>query len=463
MSVTLVLPEPIIADLVQKAQFPDEIAGVLLAKLHQAPDGDVRLLGRAIHWTPADAYRRRSQFGMTISSEGYVRALSLAEQDGATPIWFHTHPSGNPVPSVADERVDEAIAGLFRLRSGSDFYGTVIAAPNRDGIDLTGTLQKEGSEVVPINRFWLVGNRWRMVVPFDTGFDGTLAMEEFDRNVRAFGEAIQQTIGMLRIAIVGAGGTGSAVAEQMVRLGARHVLLIDGDTLSKSNVTRVYGSTPAQVGRKKTAVLAQHLQSISSELHCRTITTMCTSESVARTLANVDLIFGCTDDNAGRLVLSRLSTYYLIPLIDVGVLLSSDLNGRLTGIDGRITVVSPGNACLVCRDRIDTARASVEQRTPTERKRLADEGYAPALGQVEPAVITFTTMVAAAAVNELLERLVGFGHPVRPNEVLLRMHDREISTNVEEPRDRHYCHRGQNKWGMGDTTPFLERTWMDES
>ena len=94
---------------------------------------------------------------------------------------------------------------------------------------------------------------------------------------------------------------------------------------------------------------------------------MCTHESVAAVLANVDLVFGCTDDNAGRLVLSRLSTYYLVPVVDVGVVLSSDVQGLLTGIDGRVTVLSPGNACLVCRDRIDTARASAEMQTRQER------------------------------------------------------------------------------------------------
>jgi len=85
-----------------------------------------------------------------------------------------------------------------------------------------------------------------------------------------------------------------------------------------------------------------------------------TAEHAARRLAGCDVVFGCTDDNAGRLVLSRLPTYYLTPVIDMGVLLSSD-NGRLTGIDGRVTVVSPGSACLVCRGRIDLARAGSEQ------------------------------------------------------------------------------------------------------
>jgi len=49
----------------------------------------------------------------------------------------------------------------------------------------------------------------------------------FDRSVRAFGADIQAALGDLRIAVIGAGGTGSAVAEQLVRLGVRHLTLID--------------------------------------------------------------------------------------------------------------------------------------------------------------------------------------------------------------------------------------------
>jgi hypothetical protein len=129
---------------------------------------------------------------------------------------------------------------------------------------------------------------------------------------------------------------------------------------------------------------------------------MLTLEPAARKLPDHDLVFGCTDDNAGRLVLSRFASYFLAPVVDVGVLLSSDADDILVGIDGRITVLTPGAACLVCRDRVDLRRAAAELMTPEERQKLADEGYAPALAGVEPAVVAFTTAVAAAAVNELL-------------------------------------------------------------
>lgn len=94
-----------------------------------------------------------------------------------------------------------------------------------------------------------------------------------------------------------------------------------------------------------------------------------------------------------------------------------------------------------------------------EYERLAGEGYVPALQGVEPAVITFTTQVAAASVGELIERLVDYGPRPTPSKVLLWIHDREISTNDQDLGDRHYCNPAVGKLGLGMTEPFLEQTW----
>ncbi len=457
MTVTLVVPDHVRTSLVEQAALPYESAGILIARYHCAQNGDMRLFARALHWLPSSSYAVRTATTMSITAPSYVQPLHHAAEDHAIPLWIHTHPNGNPSPSEHDRLVDAQIADLFRIRSGSRFYGTVIISPRSNDLAFTGTLQEEGRATKSIDRVWFPGDRWRFLSPH--GQSHTTPKTLFDRNIRAFGPAIQETISSLRIAIVGAGGTGSAVAEQLVRLGARDLLLVDGKTLRTSNVTRVYGSTQAQVGQPKVEVLRDHLQRIFPATHCETVRGLCSTQGVARTLANVDLAFGCTDDNAGRLVLSRLSTYYMVPVIDTGVLLSSDPHGNLIGIDARVTVLSPGTACLVCRGRLDLRRAAAEQQDPTERERLVDEGYAPALGQVEPAVVPFTTMVAAAAVSELLERLIGYGYGARPSEVLLRVHDREISTNVAKPKLGHYCHPGQRKQGTGDTEPFMEQIW----
>lgn len=461
MRTTLVLPEHIASDIEEVAKLPVETAGVLLAGLAQAPNGDLRLIGREMHWVPQDAYLARGGDHLAIASQGYVPALGEAERTGAVPIWFHTHPGfiGHPTPSIADRKVDHEISGLFRLRSGCDYYATLIVSPRDNSLTFTGSLYPESGPEIPIDRLWRVGERWQLIHAFGSGLPDIPAI--FDRSVRAFGPDIQRTVAELRIGIVGCGGTGSAVAEQLVRLGARRLVLVDADTLTASNVTRVYGSKPADVDQPKVSILRAHLTSIAPDLECETFQSMVNLEVTARKLIGCDLIFGCTDDNAGRLVLSRFSTFLATPIIDVGVLLTNDEAGKLVGIDGRITTLFPGSACLVCRNRVDLARAATELRSPEERKRLENEGYAPALAGIEPAVVTFTTGVASAAINEVLDRLIGFGPNPRPNEVLLRWHEREISTNRANPKERHYCHPDSHKIGKGDSHPFLEQAWPD--
>ena len=125
-----------------------------------------------------------------------------------------------------------------------------------------------------------------------------------------------------------------------------------------------------------------------------------------------------------------------------------------------MTILSPGTACLVCRNRIDLDLAAAEVLPDEEHERLANEGYAPALPGVEPAVVAFTTQVAAAAVGELLERLIHYGPDPVPTETLIRTHEREMSTNDQEPRARHYCSPVGGKLGVGVTDPFLEQLWQ---
>ena len=77
-----------------------------------------------------------------------------------------------------------------------------------------------------------------------------------------------------------------------------------------------------------------------------------TEEAVARSLRDCDLVFGCTDNEAPRAILTQLSLRYLIPVSDMAVLINSE-EGRLRDVVGRVTTLMPGEACLLCRGRIE--------------------------------------------------------------------------------------------------------------
>lgn len=460
MTVTLVLRDDLANELFDATSAEVETACVLLARAVETPQGNIRLLARELHWVPDNAYRRRDATRLSIASSGYVPALAAAEADGCVPMWVHTHPGSksSPRPSKYDEVVDRELSGLFRLRSGSAFYGAVVFARTEGGPCFTGHIESHNARC-EIDRIWVVGRRFALI----QNWRHTTARpsNQFDRNIRAFGGEVQRVLGDLRIAVVGCGGTGSAVVEQLVRLGVRYLGLMDPDTLSKGNLTRVYGSFPRDVGKPKVKVVAAHVERIAPDAEVMASQVKVTMQAAAKALLDADVVFGCTDDNAGRLVLSRVASYLLTPVIDCGVLLSSGAGGRLVGIDGRVTVLAPGTGCLVCRDRVDLQRAAAEMLGRDEHRRLAEEGYAPALADPEPAVVTFTTQVAAGAVGELLERLIHYGPEPVPSEMLFRTHEREVSTNDQVPREGHYCHAGAGKLGLGVTEPFLEQTWQE--
>ena len=459
MTVTLVVPPHIRAVISSMLRVETETGAVLGARIVRTKGGAVRLLGIGIWEVPSDAYVLQTPSELIVASHGYVAPLAEIEAAGAMAIWVHTHPrdGASPRPSDLDLRVDRQLSGVFRLRTGAAFYGALILAKEGKNVRFMGHID-DGETLSPIDRLWFVGPdlclRWRDDRPerSDPGV-------EYDRQIRAFGPHIQQVVGELSLAVVGCGGTGSAVAEQLVRMGARRLALYEPKPVSRAHLTRLYGSHVADVGRAKTDVVAAHLRSIVPEATITAHTAAITRQSVARSLMDADLIFGCTDDNAGRLVLSRFSTYFMTPVIDVGVLLTCDVRGTIDGIHGRITTLYPGAACLVCRGRIDVRRAAVELRSAEEQPSLEAEGYAPAMPGVEPAVVSFTSWIAAIAVSELLERLIHYGPRPVPTEILVRAHDREMSTNRLEPKHGHYCSLEARKWGLGVTSPFLEQAW----
>jgi molybdopterin/thiamine biosynthesis adenylyltransferase len=132
----------------------------------------------------------------------------------------------------------------------------------------------------------------------------------FDRQVRAFGLEIQQLLKSLHIGIVGTGGTGSAVAEQLIRLGIGRLSLFEGQTLEASNVTRVYGSRLADVDRPKAEIIKRLAEDIGLGTEIRVFPEHITRLRVAEALRDCDIVFGCTDDEWGRSILCKLAIDY---------------------------------------------------------------------------------------------------------------------------------------------------------
>jgi len=456
-NVTLAIAASAWAELVAALELEDESAAVLLAGV--ADDGErLTYTVSRVLWVPDEHYDERTPVRLSIRSAGWCPALKVAADAGLHPIFFHTHPGADPVPSSCDAEVDAALSEPFRLRVDVDRYASLILGGQVDRPTFTGrVVERDGAEH-RVCRVRVVGQRLQMVPAFEDGHAPEVDLSMHDRQVRAFGAAGQRTLAGLRVGIVGAGGTGSAVTEQLIRLGVRDIVSIDDEAITPTNVSRVYGSTLPDDGRPKVDVAADSAARIGLGTELTPHEGRINRRDGLELLRHCDVIFGCTDDHTGRMHLSTLAFYYLVPVIDLGVAIHS-VEGEIRSISGRVTYVAPGEPCLVCRGVVDLERVRDETYPREEREQLAGEGYAQGLGEPDPSVIAYTTMVAAWGVADLFERLFGFGADDVAGELLIRVADRKMKGRRREPDPTHICGQPQ-RWGLGDQPAFLgSKVW----
>jgi hypothetical protein len=136
--------------------------------------------------------------------------------------------------------------------------------------------------------------------------------------------------------------------------------------------------------------------------------------------------------------------------------------GQIKSVRGRVTTLIPGSPCLFCRGIVtaDGIEAEVLSKTnPDEYERRRKEGYIPELPGTAPAVIMFTSTVAASAVCEMVHRFTGYmGANRHSTETLHRFDDSKISTNSKKADEACWC-SDSSSWGAGDTEPLLDLVW----
>lgn len=452
--VTLTLHDAAADALRTAAAVGDEMAGVLIVGKIDGPD-ELRLLAREFHPAPPEAYLERSPRHLRLSPAAYMAALSRADTLGASALFVHSHPADEPVVSEKDDVVDEKLRSPFQIRSQSSIYGSLVVQAAPDGLRFSGRAWQGDTFVGPIGMVREIGGRFRFTSAVDEP-EPLPASAIFDRQVLAFGTPMQSVLGRLRIGIVGCGGTGSAVTEQLIRLGVGHLTVVDDQDLTDTNVTRVYGSGRRDEGRAKVEIVRDNADRIGLETAVTTIKGSVTQKTVAQGLADCDLVFGCTDDNAGRLVLARLAYMLLIPVLDVGVRVVRR-DDRLAEVLCRLNIQVPGSGCVQCWGTVDPERARAELMARADLEAVQRDGYAPDIDTPDPAVISYTTLVASLAVAEMIARLTGLT-PEFPDRVMFMASRRQISSSGTRIAEGHWCGR-TDLWGAGVTKRFLDQTW----
>lgn len=401
---------------------------------------------------------------ITWSTASFVRALRAAAGEDQIVAVVHNHPAGMVAFSAQDDRNEPDLVQLAVNRNGE---GTKILS-----LILTGDgqwagrawlLPKPGAHA-PLRMVRVLGGRGRYALHYP-GRGFAAGLPAFQRQALAFGQALNDDLSRLRVGIVGCGGTGSAVAMLLARLGVGQVALFDNDIVDCTNLNRLHGARQqdADLMRSKVYVVAEAIAAMGLGVRVVPVEAWIGDPECRDALRACDIVFGCTDDHDGRFFLNRLAYYYLIPVIDVGLAIDVGEGDppALRGLDGRVTVLAPHETCLMCRAVVsgEAARSEAMKRAEPELyERRKAEAYVDSGGNPAPAVVTFTTEVACMAVNEMIQRLQGFRGPDGAVAHRIRkFHLGEDRRPLHDPRPACPVCAAGDVWGRGDTDPFLGR------
>jgi molybdopterin-synthase adenylyltransferase len=270
----------------------------------------------------------------------------------------------------------------------------------------------------------------------------------FDRQVRAFGPALHLRLREQRIGIIGVGGLGSVMVEQLIRLGASDVLLIDPDRVDMTNLNRLVTTTfrDARRNRPKVKVLARTVKDINPDARVTTLELDVCDKRALTALRNCTLIIVATDDQHTRLVVNALACQYLIPYVHAGV----NLDPKGGDISGEYAIPELGSWCLWCADVVNLSAAAREVAPAEEQSELKARGYLT--GEPAPAVYHLNSTIASLAVAEIHNLLAPYKPPRR--YVVYRALQGDLLTINPQP-DADCLHCGPTgRRGLGDLAPL---------
>jgi molybdopterin-synthase adenylyltransferase len=361
---------------------------------------DWRLVVRETYIVPDDQYVQRSPVAVTVHPAFGLPIEKKASINGWSLIYCHTHPHQTSMAafSPVDDEAEVALAEYAGRRSPGIPHCSLVFARESLAARKLGT--EDSIHVTQMDSS--LSDAAALTSPAG---DGML----YDRQIRAFGQAGQDAIGRLKVAIVGVGGTGSVVGQQLAHLGVTKFLLIDRDTIDATNLNRTVGSSRQDIGIAKVAVAERLIRMLRPEASVETVVGDVVDEAVAREVISAEFIFCCTDSHASRHVLNQLSYQYAIPAIDMGVAI--DAAGPKVRFAGHVKALVAGQPCLWCLGNLNSRQIREEMMSPEQRQ--VDPYFQGSAGVVQPSVISINSTVASTAVTMFLSMVTGLDAPAR--------------------------------------------------
>jgi hypothetical protein len=213
------------------------------------------------------------------------------------------------------------------------------------------------------------------------------------------GHKSQEIISKTRIGIIGLGGGGSHIAQQLAHVGFQIFVLLDPDIAKDVNLNRLVGATEDDIENKrlKVDIASRVIKGISSTASIHPFSE--TWQDRLNELKACDIIFGCIDGFIQRRDIEAFSRRFLIPYIDIGMDVHC-VGTQPPRIAGQVILSMPGHACMHCIGFL------TEDNLAKEGTRYGDAGE-------NPQVVWCNGVLASTAVEIAIDLITDWSKSLR--------------------------------------------------
>jgi molybdopterin/thiamine biosynthesis adenylyltransferase len=271
-------------------------------------------------------------------------------------------------------------------------------------------------------------------------------MDRFDRNIRFFGKEGQVRLRSAHVAVVGCGGLGQHVIQQLAFLGVGNLTLIEDETLSRSNLNRYILARHDDPipGTHKIDLALRALALIDPTIQVHPVRKSLRTREAFDALRHVHTVFGCVDNEGARLVLNEYAKAYGKTYYDVATDVEEDTTLRF---GGRMFLVNQAPGCLVCSGELDVVAAREDLESEAARRdRAKIYGVdADLLDDGGPSVVSVNGVVASLAVTEYMVATTG----IRKSKRHVVYRGNQGIVTLPETATPHYCYYCNTIVGRG--------------
>lgn len=322
------------------------------------------------------------------------------------------------------------------------------------------TSSKKGKKFTPINRLDIAGRKLQFLALNNSdNYFKSEPQQVFNRQSSFIPANTQKVMGDLKIVLVGAGGLGSILAESLLRVGFKDLMIVDDDKVEEHNLNRLQSCGYKDIGKYKSSVLAKRLKSLFKGVKITSVLKSVASEAVLKRIGDADIIIGAVDNDVPRSLLNKLSVSYKIPYFDLGTVVD---NRDKLDFKSRLFITLPGiTSCMECSqfEVINNKEVTYAMSDKDMKNIYRNRGYFidPVKNSPTPSVLPINMMASSMLLTELINYLVG----IKPMATMITTSylqgviDRCDEANFDEKHHPH-CHCCGQIMGMADEVEFLE-------